>query len=527
MQNYKQPFEIETPSYGGCNTALQFSLIPREQSPRMQNAYQDQVGDLSQRPGTIPVTTSPLGAPIGYLTKYKISPSVTADEEIYAASGTSLYKFNGTNTLAPLTMTDALVSTNLNAVGFTNSQLVSVLIIGDGGDLKQCNGTIVKDVVPAADGPSPAPVNVLVDVNLKGCRFVFEYSGHLFISPGTNELFYSTRWQFDYFEETQYFFLANDNDYVNGNGVAFDNVCLIPMRRGWSILTGEIFDNFDASKYLNTEHGVIAPKSVATLTYPDGSQTIAYLSDNECHEIFTAYLATGGKQYATRSMMSDKIDFNKLGLTEAEKAAAVGFFDARRSLYLLSFQKSGVNYTYAYDVRNKEWYTDWLTFNAISYVSLDSETYFAGSTGHLHKFDEELTDDWNEAAKTTGTPVHFKRYSPAMALEFSGYPSMWDSYLVESKQWLEPATLDITFIFSESTDVMSRIVRGEVFVEGVSKWGEAKYANINFTDLVNEPNEILFDYSRLSKYVQVLWENPRSEPVKIFKDKFKGRTSGR
>lgn len=527
MQNYKTPFELETPSYGGCNTALQFSLIPPEQSPRMQNTYQDQVGDLSQRPGTIPVTTTALGSPIPYLTKYKISPTSTANEEIYAASGVTLYKYNGTNALVGLTMTNNLASANLSTIGFTNRLLVSALIIGDGGSLKQCDGSIVKNVVPAANDVSPAPANVLTDVNAKGCKYVWEYSGHVFISPGTNEIFYTKRFDFNYIPEVQFFFAVNDNDFVNGNGVAFDSVCLIPMRRGWNILAGENFDTFENDKFLNTVYGVIAPDSIATLTYPDGTQTIAYLSDNEVHEVFTALLDGGGRQHATRSLMKDKIDFNALGLTEAEKASAVGSFDARRSLYLLSFKKGSTNYTYVYDVRNREWYTDWLTFNAQAYVSLNSETYFAGATGHLHKFDDDLYSDWNESTKVTGTSVYFKRYSPALSGEFSGFQSMWDAFLVESKQWHVPATLDITFIFSGNTDVMVRVIKGEVFIEGVSQWGFAKYANINFTDFLNEPNEIIFDYSRLSKYVQVLLENPRDEPVKLFKQKFKGRASGK
>jgi hypothetical protein len=527
MQNYKTPFELETPSYGGVNTALQFSLIPPNQSPRAQNMYMDQVGDCSKRPGTVPVTTTALANAIPYLTKYKISPSVGAAEEIYAASNLVLYKFNGTNAFTAQTMTNALASNVLNTTGFTNSLLVSVLVIGDGGILKQYNGTAVKDVVPAVDDTPPLPANALVDINLLGNKYVWEYSGHVFTSPGTNKLFYSKRYEYDYFPEVQYFFLVNDNDYINGNGLAFDSVCLVPLRRSWAILTGENFDTFKADKYLNTAYGVIAPKSITKLTYPDGSQTIAYMSDNSVQEIFTALLDGGGRQYATRDLMKDKIDFNKLGLTEAEKAAIVGSFDARRSLYLLSFKKGTTNYTYVYDVRNREWYTDWLTFNAQSYVSLNSETYFAGATGHLHKFDDALYSDWNQTGKTTGTPVYFKRYSPAIAAEFSGFASMWDAYMVEMKQWEVIATLDISFIFSSLTDEIANAVLNEIFVEGVSRWGYAKYANINFTNIVNEPNEIIFDYSRLSKYVQVLWENDRDEPVKAFKDKWKGRSSGK
>jgi hypothetical protein len=493
----------------------------------MQNAYMDQDGDISKRPGTIPVTTSALVAAIEHLTLYKSSPSVSSAEEVYAASGTTLYKFNGTTALTALTMTAALNRADIHTTGFTNSVLTSRLLIGDGAALKQCDGSAVTLVTPAADDASPAPPNDLVDVNTKGIKFIWEYTGHVFMSPGTNELFYSKRFEFDYVPSVQYFLLVNDNDFVNGNGLAFDSVCLVPLRRSWAILTGETFDNFEADRYLNTQYGVIAPRSIQKITYPDGSQTIVFLSDNEMHEVYTALLDGGGRQYATRSIMQGKIDFEKLGLTEAEKAAAVGIFHPEKFLYLLSFKIGSTNYTYAYDTRTREWYTDWLTFNAKAYASLNGTLYFGGSTGHLHKFDDDLYTDWNETTKTTGTVVYYKRYTPALSLEFSGFASMWDAYLLESKQWYIPATLDITFIFSDTTDVMEDIIKNEAFVEGVSRWGFAKYVNLNFTDLVNEPNEILFDYSRLSKYMQVLVENDRDEPVQIYKEKWKGRTSGK
>jgi hypothetical protein len=527
MQNYKERFELETPSYGGVNTATQFSLIPPGQSPRMQNAYMDTVGDISQRPGTIPVTTAALANPITYLTKYKYYASALVPESIYAVSNLALYRYNGAGTLIPITMTNALASNDINTIGFTDLNDVSVLVIADGGNLKQYDVNFVKDIVPAVNEPAPAPANILTSINALGLKFVWEYNSMIFVSPGKNVIWYSKPKTFDYFSEVNVARIVKDNDYINGCGLAFDNVMLVPMRRGWNIWTGMDINTFEPRKFLNTEYGVIAPKSIAKLTYPDGTQTIAYMSDNEAHEIFTGISDLAGRQYATRSLMKDKIDFNALGLTEAEKAAIVGSFDARRSLYLLSFKKAEVNYTYVYDVRTRQWYTDWLTFNAQDYVSLNSETYFAGSTGHLHKFDDDLNSDWNQSTKTTGTPVYFKRYSPALAAEFSGFPSMWDAYLVESKQWYVPATLDITFIFAGNTDQMLKIIKGEVFVEGVSQWGFAQYANVNFTDSLNEPNEIIFEYSRLSKYVQVLWENPRDEPVKIFKDLFKGRKSGK
>lgn len=636
MQNYKNNVELETPSFGGSNTSLQFSLIPRSQSPKMQNCFMDEDGDLSKRPGTIPITTTALGADINYLTEYRFDNSVavgaaptltavsgsatlpadtyyvvytyvtdngeteasaessqaitltetlhivipaipyhansiniyisnatttetlqlnttllTTDiaeplitgvayptanttaivSELLASSGTSLYSYyNGA--LNAATMTNALNKSDIYTLAFTNLALDSILFITDGADVKSYDGSAVADISPASDDVDPAPANYLATLNTLGPIYCWTFKGFLFISTGDDSAWHSKLYEYDYFPTTFTTRYVRNNDYINGCGVPFGDVCLLPMRRGWgvtlydaSVSTLMIGDNF-----INTINGNIAPRSIQKLTYPDGSQTVAYLSDNGMYEIYdTGYIdssGTGTRNYSTRSMMQEKIDFVGIGLTEDEKKAAVAVFHPQKFLYLLSFQKSSVNYTYAYDTRNKEWYTDWLTFHAKAYLSSD-ELYFAGSMKKLQKFDVNLYDDWNEPTKTTGTIVYSKRYSPALSFEFSGFQSFWDAYLLESKQWLVQSTLDITFIFSANLDEMESIIKNEIFVENVSRWGFAKYANLNFTDTVNEPNEILFDYSRLSKYAQILIESPRSEPMKLFRELIKGRGSGK
>lgn len=523
--SYKNNFEIETPFFGGMNTALQFSLIPRSQSPSLQNAYMDEDGDISKRPGSIPVVTSALASPIKHLTPYK--SSVTATPVLVAAAGTSLYKYNGTDTLTAQTMTNALVTSDIYTSDFTNSLLVSRLLIGDTGALKAYDGTAVANVTPAPDDATPAPANALADINAKGIKYLWTYLGHVFMSPGTNEMFYSKRYEFDYAPETQYFFLVRENDFINGCGIAYNNVCLIPMRSGWCMLSGENFDTFEADTYLNTINGVIAPRSITRITYPNGTQTIVYLSDDGMHEIYdTGAIDSGVRQYATRPLMKDQIDWQKYGFTDEEMSVAVADYIVQYNMFLLEITRDTTTYVFGYDTRNRNWYI-WVGITINALVEFEGTVYFADGDGLLRKFDKTLYSDWDDMDSTTGTPVHFKRYSPSVSAEFSGFPSMWDSYLVESKQHSVQATLDITFIFSNNTDVMESVIRNEIFVEGVSEWGVAKYANVNFTDIVNEPNEIIFDYSRLSKYVQVLWENDRDEPVKIFKSKWKGRASGK
>jgi hypothetical protein len=636
---YTQYFEVETPSYGGVNTAQQFSLVKREQSPRMDNGYMDQIGDLSKRPGSVPVITTALGNPIKHLCIYPFPQSVTVgiapvlsavagavtlpsatyyvrytyvtDDgeteasleasqaivlgetlrvtvaaipfhansiniyiststnteklqrnttslvsdftvplvgtvayptantttfrgEVLASSGSSLYSYyNGA--LNAVTMTNALASSDIFDADFTgvDSGLVNVKVIADGGLLKFYDGVEVQDVTPATDDAGPAPANVLTDINAKGCKFVWEHSRHVFISPGTNEVFYSKRAgetgngaQYNYFPETYYELLVRKGDYVNGCGLSFDNVMFVPMRQGWNIWTGTSFDDFDASEYLNTINGVIAPRSIDIMTYPNGQQTIVYLSDDGLHEVFTTILDNRGKQYATRNIIKENLNWSAFGYTQTEMSQGIGKYVTKYNMYLLELSRNSVPSVIGYDTRNGEFYIwNGLTINA--FLEFENNVFFAGNDGLLKTFDQDLYSDWSSKIKTTGTPIHFKRYSPALSSEFSGFASMWDAYLLECKQWLVASSLDITFIFADTTDSMASAVLTEVFVEGVSRWGFARYANVNFTDLLNNPNEILFDYSYLSKYMQVLIENPRDEPVKLFKEKLKGRSSGR
>lgn len=516
--------ELLTDGYRGINNVLQFSQLPRSQSPQMQNAYMSKLNAIGKRPGSKPITQTALTSDIEYLTTYKSSASATDRPKIYAASDDTLYLFDGVDTLDALTMTDNLNQADIYTIGFTNEALTSRLLIADGADLKGCDGTAVADITPASDDSSPAPANVLDDINTKGIKYVWGYRGYVFVSPGTNELFFSKLREYDYYPETSWFFLVKDNDFINGCGLAFDNVCLVPMRRSWAILTGTSFDDFEADEFLNTEDGVIAPRSIQKVNYPDGTQTVIYLSDNSVHEIFTAVYTDTSRQYATRDLMKERIDFEGIGLSEAEKEAAVGFFDNSRSLYLLSFQKDSVNYTYAYDLRNREWYIDWLTFNAKSYVSLDSVTYFAGSLKHLCKFDKDLYTDWNESTKDTGTAVYFKRYSPLLSLENTGYASYFDYYIVEMKQWPLPSSLDVTVIFTQSSSLAPTSIDSSSAVWDIGSWDESFWTNEDYTETVNEPRRIV--YKKKAKYVQVLWENNADQPMEIYWDRWLGRNSG-
>jgi hypothetical protein len=243
------------------------------------------------------------------------------------------------------------------------------------------------------------------------------------------------------------------------------------------------------------------------------------------YEIFdTGYVGTGIRTLSTKALMKDKIDFNSLGLTEEEKKNAVGYFDPINSIYLLSFKQGGNKLIYCYDTRNGEWYP-WENIQANCIIRKGDVLFFAGDDGHLKKLDRTLYSDWQDAAKTIRTPMVFERYSPLYKFEESGFASYWDYYLLEARMFYETSTLDVLAIFFNETVNKPSVVKNEVFVFGISKWGEAKWANSDYTDMVNQPNEIIFHNK--SKFCQMKWFNDRDEPVEIFSDKWKGRLSGR
>lgn len=523
----RQPFSIiETNQYGGVNTALQFSQLDNSQSPRMRNGYQTKLRAIGKRPGTAPVTDSPLSQPIEYLTHYK-GEVHSGEPEIYGSSGTSLFKYNG-NQMISQTMNVPLDSPNIYTEGFKNASGDVRMIIADGGALKQYDASTgtVSLVTPASDDPSPTPGNILSTVNGLGIKYVWVHKQTLWVSDGSDVVWYFKRYEFDYIPSVQYEQLVRNNDYVNGPGFSFNDVLLIPMRRGWNITTGTTVDDIKADNWLNTLAGVIAPRSIARITYPnEGYQTIAYLSDDGPHEIYNvADLQGGQSQYSTRPMMKDLIDWESIGFTEQEKENATGHYDATLNIYILSLTRAGEKVVYCYDTRNRQWYT-WDSVRMNSFVSLGG-LYFSDETGHLKKFDSNLYSDWEDKDLTIGQPVFFQRYTPLQSFEFTGFQSYWDYYLVESRQWLVPSNIDVHVIFTntEITDEIEAAWKNEVAVYDVSEYDLASYANLSYTDIVNEPNELIF-HSK-AKYTQSLWMNNRNEPVEIYKDRWKGRVSG-
>lgn len=517
----------------GQNTALNPAELPQGSQRKAHNAVMYSVNTIGKRNGSIPVTTTPLGAAAEHLTEYKSSPSIVAPD-LLAASGTTLYKFNGTDGLIAQIMTDALFKADIYTVGFTDANNVSVLFICDGADVKQYDGSAVKKVVPAANDALPNPPNDLANINVKKPIYCWTHTGHLFMTDGKDIVWYSKRYFYNYWPSVQFNRWVRNNDYITGPGVTFNNVCLIPMRRGWGILTGSVFDDgtvpdgFSGNQFLNTVNGNIAPRGIARITYPNGSQTIAYLSDDGVHEIYdTGFQDTGIRQYSTRSLMKEKLDFNAFGFTEAEKKAASAYFDQEWNLYILMIKRNAVQHALVCDTRNNEWYVWMFPWDIKAITRYNGVLYFVGSTGHLHKFGENqsINSDWNDKNKSSGAFVDMDIYSGLTSFEFSGDQSYLHYYLVEAQQWTVKSTLDVSIIYGSGTQNIENALKNEIFVWGVSSWAEAEWANLDYTDTVNNAKRLVFH--KKAKYFQRRWRNNRDEPVLILKEKYIGTVSGR
>lgn len=522
MPSGKQPtFELENEKFGGLNTAIQFSRIPKDQSPKMMNAYQNKTGSIAKRPGTGVTTPAALGAPIKALFVYR-----TSADDVMATSGTTLYKLVG-STLTPQTMTAALASSNIYFTAFTDASNNKILFTTDGASMKSYNGTAVTNITPAANDPTPAPPNNMATINTKGIKYCWVYSSHVFVSDGSDTVFYSKRFTYDYFPSVQFQRFVQENDYVNGAGVAFNNALLIPMRKRWGILIGTTFDDFQGNNFLNTINGVIAPRTIQKVTYPTGMQTIVYLSDDGVYEIFdTGFQDTGTRQYSTRALMADKIDFKAIGLTDAEKQAAIAYYDAKLQLYMLCFRKGTQNLCYCMDVRNGEWYP-WDNIDANMIVRNGDMLYYAGNAGTLRYFSEAHYSDWTNTASTVGPPVVFERYSALSSGEFNSGSTYWDEYYLEMKNFGINCSVTVEVAFSAgSIEVSGSVLTGApTFVWGQSKWGSVAWAATGqYTEYLTEPAPLLFH--KKARYVQVRWFNDRNEPVEIYRDKWRGRSSG-
>jgi hypothetical protein len=524
MNDQEQSIEIAIDFQLGIYSAVQPTSLPKGGYLLKKNAYMNKVGSNAKRFGSAPVTSAALAATIQYLTEYVTS----LGSSLLAVSGTTLYKYDGASTLTPQTMTNAFASANVYSVAFTDVNLVSILFIADSDDLKKYTGSAVITIVPAPDDASPAPANGMAAINLLNPIYTWVHSGHLFVSDGKDVAYYSKQFVFDYFPVTYYERWVNNNDYITGPGVSFGDVCVIPMRRRWAVLTGTDFSNFSGNKFLNTINGNISPRAIQKLTYPDGSQTVAYLSDDGMYEIYdTGFIDSSGsgtRNLATRPLMKDKVDFSSYGFTEAEKIAANAYFDSITNMYILCIKRGAINYAFAYDVRNREWTGLWENIKAESSIRFNNVLYYAGATKLLHKYDDTLATDYDDLARTTGTIVAWRCALDVIMLEDSGYPSYLDYVIINAKSFLTTSTIDLTVVGTSDTYVYLNAVQSSYGVWDISDWDSCVIANLDFTSIVGAPSRTVVKKRAL--FFQIILENDRDELVELYKIVLKGRISG-
>lgn len=527
MEDQEQPIDIPIDNQLGIYNAIQPTSLPLGGYLLKKNSYSNKIGSNAKRPGSYPVTQIALAATIPYLTVYQVS---NATDELLATSGTTLYRFN-VDDFDAITMTNALESSNIYTVGFTNTALVSILFIADGGDLKKYTGTAVVTIVPAADDGGALPANGMAAVNLLNPIYTWVYAGYLFVSDGKDVVFYSKKYEFDYFPVTNFERWVRNNDYVTGCGVSFGDIMLLPMRRGWGVLTGStspLGDNpFNGNLFLNTVSGNVAPRAIQKLTYPDGSQTVAYLSDDGMYEIFDT-LATdasgkGSRNYATRSLMKGKLDFTSYNFTDAELTAAAGYFDSILNIYILTIKRSTTEYAFVYDVRNREWVGLWDNIRALSTIRFEDNLYYAGSTKLLYAYDQSEATDFNEYAKTTGTIVDWDCYLDVIMFEDSGTPSYLDYVIINAKSFPTPSTIDLTVVGTSDTSVYEDAVLSSYATWDVSLWDSCVLANTDFSSIVGAPSRTLV--KKRAFFFQIRLRNNRDELVELYKIVLKGRVS--
>jgi hypothetical protein len=522
-QDQERPFELPVTSLLGLNTASVPTTLQVGQFRYLLNTYQAKNGSQTKRPGTVPVTTTALAATIKYLTEFKSSAS-NVSPDLIAASGTTLYKYNGTDTLTAQTMTNALNTDDIYTVAFTDANSVSILFITDGAAVKKYDGTAVTLITPAADDTLPAPPNKLADLNNDDPIYCWVHKSQMFISMGKDGIYYSKPFYFDYFPSVQFERFVRNNDYITGPGVTYSDVMLIPMRRGWGLLTGSDFDDFQGNQFLNTTTGCIAPRSIQRITYPNGAQTIFFLSDDGVYEIFdTGAIDSGSRQYATRSKMKELIDFDIVGFTDAEKKAATSYYDQTTNLYMLLIKRDTASYAYCLDVRNGQWYL-WDNIKGESLVRHNSVLYYAGTTKHLVKFDPTLGQDWNESTKTTGTPVDMDIITDMIAFENTGYQSYLDWLVLYGKQYPDASIIDVTVVFYQTTQEVQDALNNQYMIWGEVPWGGGVWTSIDYTDFVGRPPRVKF--KKKSFYFQIRFRNNRDELAELYGYRLVGRTSG-
>lgn len=503
---------MEIDRFNGLNTASSFSEIDISQSGNMLNALPNVLGGLKKRPGSIPLTDTPLPGPIHLVCSFNTGSTQT----ILVTSGNKLYKYdNG----AFVEVGSGLNTNNIDYAQFKDGNGKEVLIVTDGTQLKAFNGATLEAVTPSANDASPLPANDLANINTKGIKGCLVHNTRLVVWDGSDTIWHSKIGYHDYFPQVDFQRFVRENDKVQ-TCVTYKGALLVFMRRHIGVLFGQDRDNWQQD-FLDTGSGLLAPRTVRTVMFPDGRQEVFYVSDdgvNSVYMINTLNLDNSAR-YSTKNISKNLINWQALGVSKDEWRNAVAHF--YNGQYWLIYPKGTEYKGLVYDTSLEQWFPiD--NIKARYFYHDENELYYVGNEGHLKVLRDAYYTDWDDKAKTTGTPINFYWYSKLMTPKLTGFDHFWDVLMVEAKQFPVHSTLDVEVNTQRDQYSGPSVLKTAVFVWGQTKWGESEYANPKLTDNVNNAKR-LRTFTK-GQYAQVKLSNNRDEPAEIYGLRYEVRT---
>lgn len=519
---------INIAPFKGENTAVQFSQIGVNQSPDMNNLLPGKTGSLRNRAGSVPVT---LTAQAGLM---RIFPyKLTGTTHIVASGGTTLYKFDtvGLDWDAQ-TMTNALATSNINAVQFRNDAGVEVLVIADGTNLKSYNGTAVANITPAANDSSPLPANDLANINTNDPAIGITTHNNRLVIWNTNKdtIHHSKPGFYDYFPTTHFQRFVRNSDTVQ-TCISFGSSLLVFMKKGVAVLFGDGYSPtpqaIDWSQdFLDTTEGCVNPRSVQIVVFPDLHEEVFYQTDKGVTSVLNVDTKSldNSTRFATRSVTNDKVDWTSLGITNTEWASAVSYFN--EGLYWLVFKRGSDWMGLVYDTNSDEWYPV-SGVRAVDFYADVNNFYFLGGdaiNGHLTKFDSidydtpsltaAVVQDYNNAAKSAGIPVEWYWYSKLLNPVLTGFKHLWDILMIECRQFASYSAIDVEVNGLNGQYQVDRAIKSSFLIVGFSIIGEAEIANLNFTEFLNNAKRLRIFLK--SQYIQIRLGNALGQPVELY-----------
>lgn len=516
--------------FGGQNTAVQFSQIPVTQSPSMVNLLPGRTGSLVNRPGTLPVTLTQAADILARIFPFRQNNV----DNILASGGTTLYKFDPVGLdWDPQTMTNALNTPNITSAQFRNDAAVEVMVIADGATLKYYNGTAVANITPAANDTSPLPANVLgtkINTSNPAVGVILHNNRMVVWADKKDIIFHSKPGFYDYFPATSFQRWVRNNDYIQ-TCISYGSALLVFMRHSVGVLFG---DGYSATPlatdwsqdFLDTTEGCVNPRSVQIVVFPDLHEEVFYQTDRGVSSVTSidTLALDNSSRFATRNVTNNKIDWTALGITNDEWTAASSWFV--NGFYWLVF-KRGTTWTgMVYDTNSDDWYPI-EGVRAVDFYSNVNGFYFLGGdavAAHLCAFDtidydvpsltSFVVQDFNNAAKSTGTPVSWYWYSKLLNPGMTGFKHLWDILMLECRQFASYSQIDVVVNALQGQYNVVGAVKTQFMIVGYSIIGEAEIANTNFTDFLNNAKRQRIFLK--SQYIQIKLSNTLGQPVELF-----------